>query len=76
MTTANLDDRKPVSEMADEFWGVFIRKQRLYLWSIGARTRKQGSDTDNGYEKEYETQSDETLGPLDAPETMYYRNRF
>ncbi|PCS22300.1 Mobile element protein [Candidatus Enterovibrio escicola] len=21
MTTANLDDRKPVSEMADEFWG-------------------------------------------------------
>ncbi|PCS21502.1 Mobile element protein [Candidatus Enterovibrio escicola] len=26
--------------------------------------------------KEYETKSDETLEPPDAPATLYYRNRF
>ncbi|PCS22382.1 Mobile element protein [Candidatus Enterovibrio escicola] len=26
--------------------------------------------------KKHETQSDETLEPLDTPETIYYRNRF
>nr|WP_223824190.1 transposase [Candidatus Enterovibrio escacola] len=25
VTTANVDDRKPVSEMVDEFWGFYIR---------------------------------------------------
>ncbi len=26
VTTANVNDRKPVSEMADELWGMFIRR--------------------------------------------------
>ncbi len=43
-----------------------------YLLSIGAGTCRQGSDTNHGYEKEYETKSDETLEPPDAPETIYY----
>ncbi|PCS23708.1 Mobile element protein [Candidatus Enterovibrio escicola] len=30
----------------------------------------------NGYKKEYETQSYETLEPPDTLETIYYRNRF
>ncbi len=51
---------------------VFLRKQRLYLWSIGAGTYRQGSDTDNGCEKEYETKRNETLEPRDSPETIYY----
>ncbi len=45
-----MDDRKPVPEMADELWG-FYTEQRLYFWSIGEGTRKQGSDTDNWYKK-------------------------
>uniref|UniRef100_UPI0037440CD9 hypothetical protein n=1 Tax=Candidatus Enterovibrio escicola TaxID=1927127 RepID=UPI0037440CD9 len=50
VTTDNVDDRKPVPEMADELWG-FYTEQRLYFWSIGEGTRKQGSDTDNWYKK-------------------------
>ncbi|WP_394349126.1 hypothetical protein [Candidatus Enterovibrio escicola] len=30
-TTSNVDDKKPISEMADEFFGVLIRRKRLYL---------------------------------------------
>ncbi len=51
---------------------MFIRRQRLDLWSIGVGTCRQESDTDNGYEKEYETQRDETFGLPNTPEIIYY----
>ncbi len=52
--------------------GVVIRRQRLDLWSLEAGTCRQESHTDNGYEKEYETQSDEIFRLPDTPETIYY----
>ncbi len=33
-------------------------------------------DTDNWCVKKHEIKGDETLEPLNAPETIYYRNRF
>ncbi len=57
------------------FGGVYT-ETRLYFCFIGAGTCRQESETDNGCEKEYETQSDETLEPTNVPETIYYLTRF
>ncbi|PCS21249.1 Mobile element protein [Candidatus Enterovibrio escicola] len=66
VTIANVDDRESVSKMAEELWGCLYGDIRLYLWSMGARICRQGSDIDNGCKK-YENQSDETLESPDVP---------
>nr|WP_263363593.1 hypothetical protein [Candidatus Enterovibrio escacola] len=42
MTTDNMDDRKPVSEMADELWGVYTEIKVIFLvhWSRNLQTRE------------------------------------
>nr|WP_150142464.1 transposase [Candidatus Enterovibrio escacola] len=42
VTTANVDDRKPVSEMADEIWGVYTKTKVISLdhWSGNLQTRE------------------------------------
>nr|WP_241896471.1 transposase [Candidatus Enterovibrio escacola] len=69
--TDNVANRKPVSEIVDQFLGCLYEDKRLYFWSIRAGTYKQGSDTDNGCKK-HKIQSDKTLEPPNDPETIYY----
>ncbi|PCS24198.1 Mobile element protein [Candidatus Enterovibrio escicola] len=42
MTTVNVDDRKPVSEMSDELWGVYteIKVISLIHWSGNLQIRE------------------------------------
>nr|WP_223824880.1 hypothetical protein [Candidatus Enterovibrio escacola] len=50
---------------------MFIRRYRLYLWSIGAGTCRQGYDTDNGCEKNMKPKVMK-IWDWDTPETIYY----
>ncbi|PCS23930.1 Mobile element protein [Candidatus Enterovibrio escicola] len=76
MTTANVDDRKPVSARVDELWGVYTETKVISLvhWSGNLQTDK-GVTLITGVKK-HETQSDETLVPPDTPEMIYYSTRF
>lgn len=38
ITTGNVDDRKPIPEMAQDLWGRFVRRQRLCLKNFNSRT--------------------------------------
>ncbi|PCS22607.1 Mobile element protein [Candidatus Enterovibrio escicola] len=41
-TMANVDDKKPVSEMADELWDVYTETKVIFLlhWSGNSQTRE------------------------------------
>ncbi|WP_223824175.1 transposase [Candidatus Enterovibrio escicola] len=58
--------------MANQLLGCLYGDKGYISDPFGARIRRHWSDTDNRYEKEYKTKSDETLGSPDAPETVYY----
>ncbi|PCS23958.1 Mobile element protein (plasmid) [Candidatus Enterovibrio escicola] len=42
VTTDNVDDRKPVSEMIDDLWGFYTETTVIYLvhWSGNLQTRE------------------------------------
>nr|WP_263363564.1 transposase [Candidatus Enterovibrio escacola] len=75
MTTANVDDRKPVPEMAEEFCG-YLYGEKGYISGLLERELADKGVTLITDVKKHEIQSDETLGEPDAPETIYYYNRF
>ncbi|PCS22347.1 Mobile element protein [Candidatus Enterovibrio escicola] len=51
VTTANVANQKPVSEMANELLGCLYGDKYYISGPIGAGTCRQGSDTNNGCEK-------------------------
>nr|WP_199399407.1 transposase [Candidatus Enterovibrio escacola] len=75
VTTANVDDRTLASEMVDELWGCLYGDKDDISGPFKRELADKGVTLITGVKK-YKTQSDETLEPLDAPETIYYRNCF
>nr|WP_097357275.1 transposase [Candidatus Enterovibrio escacola] len=71
ITTANVDDRMSVSEIADELWGCFYGDKGYTSDPLGRQFANRGVAFITGVKK-YETKSDEALKPPDASETIYY----
>ncbi|PCS21948.1 Mobile element protein [Candidatus Enterovibrio escicola] len=71
VTTANLDDRKPISERVDELWGCLYEDKGYISDPLERDLAIKGVTLITGVKK-HETQSDETLEPPVAPETIYY----
>nr|WP_263363721.1 transposase [Candidatus Enterovibrio escacola] len=71
MTKDNVDDRKPVSERVDEFWGCLYGDKGYISGLLERELADKGVIQITGMKK-HEIQSGETLEPFDAPETIYY----
>ncbi|PCS22209.1 Mobile element protein [Candidatus Enterovibrio escicola] len=74
VTTVNVADRNPLSGLMS-FGGVYTEIKVISLIHWSGKFQIMG-DTDNWCVKKHEIKGDETLEPLNAPETIYYRNRF
>ncbi len=75
VTMANVDDRKPVLEMADELSGCLYGDKGYISDPLERELANKGVTLITGMKK-HEIQSDETLELPDDPEIIYYRNRF
>nr|WP_150140170.1 transposase [Candidatus Enterovibrio escacola] len=71
VTTANVDDRKPVLEIVDELLGCLYGDKGYISGPFERELADKGVTLITGVKK-HEIKSDETLEPPDAPETIDY----